>query len=909
MGAKRIGLIGVDFTDHHFFAKTGKHPLAPQFDSINEQYCRLAESAKSLGIKIFNLSKISRLTAFPKISVDEFENFQQPDFKTTEKAGALKIVSYATTPVAGVPAILARCINTQTEHSARCVWATNSYGNGVEFAGDVEWQNQPQYAEHLLSEADLIIVHNGKIAPEHENLLSDQALLTMAHNYLWNVDERFVKQGFAGVVVGQYQAALDEFENWSVVPNPIPFWEREYRPENKAEKITICYTPSGKHEKYPLEHRLYWHSKGYQTTVRILEKLAKQFPIKLEVIRDRQISHSESLAMKGRSHIVIDECVTGSYHRNSLEGLACGAVVINGLGILPKVVDVLRFCAGAGTEIPFISATLENLEEVLTKLIRSGHENLIRNGANNRAWLENYWNFSRQWQKFWIPATEKSFKKINRYFCPASTESKKSNDILSKEVVVNHQMKVLKDGVSVVIPHGGKYRLPHLRACLANLRQCRQVGEIIVVEMDESPLAVELARRWADKYVFIRRTDLFERARTLNIGSAFAECEFVLWLDNDLLIPNDFISRAVIELCQRNLDFLKPYTEVKYLSLADSENVMQGILNPDQCRPANIYSSTTTDGGAGLIRREFLQSYGGIPAGFHGWGGEDNGWVHKVSLLGKGGRTESGDQKIFHLYHALSGGNGGNAHLNANPHYQTNLSLLGKIKATGNPRRFLEDFPPTAKNLWEDSRPIYFIGDENLSIGTARELFDLFGAQVELISPENLNNCKNPSSNAIVFFDCQAAFDFLSDESFALFGDKTLIVANKNCAFTAVEEAKLRNCFGVLAIDETIAGKLRHRNINHWLWNSENHEELDFRSLALALAQPLSILLNNQTDSVTLKKTVNARQSDVSDLPVWFYWEGARPEWIEACHRTIVAKARNVRFLTPKTFSELWTED
>ncbi len=27
-GAQRIGLIGVDFTDHHFFANTGRHPLA-----------------------------------------------------------------------------------------------------------------------------------------------------------------------------------------------------------------------------------------------------------------------------------------------------------------------------------------------------------------------------------------------------------------------------------------------------------------------------------------------------------------------------------------------------------------------------------------------------------------------------------------------------------------------------------------------------------------------------------------------------------------------------------------------------------------------------------------------------------------------------------------------------------------
>ncbi len=101
-------------------------------------------------------------------------------------------------------------------------------------------------------------------------------------------------------------------------------------------------------------------------------------------------------------------------------------------------------------------------------------------------------------------------------------------------------MKELNQGVSVVISHGGKYRLPHLRTCLANLRQCVDVKEIIVVEMDKSSRAVKFARKWADKYIFIHHSGLFEKARALNTGSIFAECEFVVWLDNDLLMPHDF---------------------------------------------------------------------------------------------------------------------------------------------------------------------------------------------------------------------------------------------------------------------------------------------------------------------------------------------------------------------------------
>ncbi|MDQ3918076.1 MAG: hypothetical protein M3348_06325, partial [Acidobacteriota bacterium] len=66
MGARRVGLIGVDFTDHHFFARTGTHALAAQLKTIDEQYRRLGDSLRARGVEVFNLSAASRLTAFPK---------------------------------------------------------------------------------------------------------------------------------------------------------------------------------------------------------------------------------------------------------------------------------------------------------------------------------------------------------------------------------------------------------------------------------------------------------------------------------------------------------------------------------------------------------------------------------------------------------------------------------------------------------------------------------------------------------------------------------------------------------------------------------------------------------------------------------------------------------------------------
>jgi hypothetical protein len=72
MGATRIGLIGVDFTDHHFFGATGRHALMADIPRIDREYTNLYNSCRAQGIELLNLSSQSRLTALPKISPAEF---------------------------------------------------------------------------------------------------------------------------------------------------------------------------------------------------------------------------------------------------------------------------------------------------------------------------------------------------------------------------------------------------------------------------------------------------------------------------------------------------------------------------------------------------------------------------------------------------------------------------------------------------------------------------------------------------------------------------------------------------------------------------------------------------------------------------------------------------------------------
>jgi hypothetical protein len=282
--------------------------------------------------------------------------------------------------------------------------------------------------------------------------------------------------------------------------------------------------------------------------MRVLERLAAQFPLYLEVIRDRQVSHNESLEMKRRAHIVIDECVTGSYHRNSLEGLAVGSVVVNGVGSLPSVVNVFRHCTEDVSTIPFVRASLEDLENVLKTLTERGGNALATEGESNRRWMERHWDFEHQWNRFWIPVIARAFECNGReVVLPPSpdkglattivVETKQENSRKQTQPVSAKQPK----GVSVVIPHGGSERLALLAATIPNLRRCKGIDEIIVVEMDERPYAFDLVRRSADRYVFVPHCGIFRKARAINVGIPFADSDLVLWLDNDLISPEDFV--------------------------------------------------------------------------------------------------------------------------------------------------------------------------------------------------------------------------------------------------------------------------------------------------------------------------------------------------------------------------------
>jgi hypothetical protein len=130
-------------------------------------------------------------------------------------------------------------------------------------------------------------------------------------------------------------------------------------------------------------------TKAYHETVSVLEALAKQGVLTYDVIE--RVSNQECLSRKQRAHVVIDEVVTGNFHRSSLESLAQGAVV---LAHLPPIAvrRMGQFLEPAAIETwPWIDTHLSTLERTLRELA-DDPERVAQLRTRSRQWMERYWD-------------------------------------------------------------------------------------------------------------------------------------------------------------------------------------------------------------------------------------------------------------------------------------------------------------------------------------------------------------------------------------------------------------------------------------------------------------------------------------------------------------------------------------
>jgi hypothetical protein len=308
----------------------------------------------------------------------------------------VRIVHCAHTPCAGAIEALSSAVRDHTLHECRTISAGGKVGN-LQFPEDVQWASTKSHA--LLARADIVVLHNylnHETEPVHDYLLGDSAKKCVgffhSHPDVLGEGLKLLSEGFPSFVVAQYQAIL--LDQCLPIRNVIRFDRGDWpvRKDRVDGKIRIGYAPTYRtsQEKLKPGSGAWFHCKGYDVTMPILEKLEKRKDIELCIIEGTVYDHA--IRLKAECDILIDEVVTGSYHRCTLEGLALGIPTI--VNVAPAIWGIMSKVAGAEPdgEFPFVQAGAEDLEEKLLWLIGMKKTERKEIGNRGRAWMEKHWH-------------------------------------------------------------------------------------------------------------------------------------------------------------------------------------------------------------------------------------------------------------------------------------------------------------------------------------------------------------------------------------------------------------------------------------------------------------------------------------------------------------------------------------
>jgi hypothetical protein len=268
------------------------------------------------------------------------------------------VYHYSATPLAKAPVELASAIN-KFSKSYRC----SMIGHGAA---------RPESAARY----DILHAHN-----RLPSVNLGKKTILQYHSEPFQVDLKSRVDN--RLVISQYHATLPQYSNCKIVRNVIDFTTAQYTPKSISNVVRIGFSPSRSTKMGQ------WHDKGYSVTLAVLSKIKKIYGTDVEIDIITGVPLDQCIARKSNCNIIIDECVTASYHRSGLEGLALGKMTICSLSA--EVERVLLLSSGA-TISPFVNIWSTDLELELCKIIDSGIESILSKGDSSRAWMTKYWH-------------------------------------------------------------------------------------------------------------------------------------------------------------------------------------------------------------------------------------------------------------------------------------------------------------------------------------------------------------------------------------------------------------------------------------------------------------------------------------------------------------------------------------
>jgi hypothetical protein len=245
-----------------------------------------------------------------------------------------------------------------------------------------------------------IMVHNGYL-PKTLNV-KGKRIICMYHSEPHRVDRSLERRGVQAYVIAQGHALL--YPGLAVLPNLVDIYDPLMRPPaDRREpdgKVRIGFSPSNRHGvEYMRKYR--YSPKGWPECVPILKRLTADKRIEFTVWED--VPFRKCMEERRYCHIILDEVITGSYHRCTLEACSHGQVALNGID--KDVRQVLARVTG-GEGIGWVRTSVNALEDSIMYLVE--HPRILCDQMlSARRWAEEYWDPHNLWGSFYEPALRK----------------------------------------------------------------------------------------------------------------------------------------------------------------------------------------------------------------------------------------------------------------------------------------------------------------------------------------------------------------------------------------------------------------------------------------------------------------------------------------------------------------------
>jgi len=252
----------------------------------------------------------------------------------------MKIAIVSRTPLAASPWELFKALRKYTHHEVTLINQIYRYGDGRSFPYHMLLNSPNGDGFSALKNADIWHVHNYWIQ-ELDQFNKRPLVLGQLHS-LPRLGSWRALIDRSDIAYTIKQPGQEKEYNLPGLPNLID--PHEYYPMRRTDKIRIAFAPTTKRPPNLTD------SKGYYEVKNILAAVARERDIEIVWIEGKP--YKENLKLKQSAHILIDDVVTGNWHRTSLEGACFGCAVIN------KV-----------QKIPFVYANLKTLKDRLLWLI------------------------------------------------------------------------------------------------------------------------------------------------------------------------------------------------------------------------------------------------------------------------------------------------------------------------------------------------------------------------------------------------------------------------------------------------------------------------------------------------------------------------------------------------------------